>query len=71
MLGRFSEALKAESEMDEVDVVVPKSEIAAFIKYTKELEAEFGVRMRASAMPVMATSTSTSSKTTWTGSLEG
>lgn len=44
--GAFLEALKAESEMDEVDVVVPKSEIAAFIKYTKELEAEFGVRMR-------------------------
>jgi len=44
--GAFLEALKAESEMDEVDVVVPKSEVARFIKYTKELEAEFGVRIR-------------------------
>ena len=44
--GAFLEALKAESEMDEVDVVVPKSAIAEFIKFTKELEAEFGVRIR-------------------------
>ena len=44
--GALLEALKAESEMDEVDVVVPKSEIASFIKYTKELETEFGVRIR-------------------------
>lgn len=44
--GAFLEALKAESPMDEVDIVVPRDEIANFIAYTKELEAEFGVRIR-------------------------
>lgn len=44
--GAFLEALKAESPMDEVDIVVPRDEIANFITYTKELEAEFGVRIR-------------------------
>ena len=42
----FLEALKAESEMDEVDVVVPRDKIAVFIRYTKELEEEYGVRIR-------------------------
>ncbi len=32
--------------MDEVDIVVPRDEIAGFIKYTKELEEEYGVRIR-------------------------
>jgi glycolate oxidase len=44
--GAFLEALKAESAMDEVDIVVPRDQIAGFIEYTKELEAEFGVRIR-------------------------
>jgi len=44
--GAFLEALKAESEMDEVDVVVPRDKIAVFIRYTKELEREYGVRIR-------------------------
>ena len=44
--GAFLEALKAESPMDEVDIVVPRDEIANFIAYTKELEAQFGVRIR-------------------------
>ncbi|NLJ67882.1 MAG: FAD-binding protein [Firmicutes bacterium] len=44
--GAFLEALKAESEMDEVDVVVPRDKIAVFIRYTKELEEEYGVRIR-------------------------
>lgn len=44
--GAFLEALKAESPMDEVDIVVPRDRIAGFIEYTKELEAEYGVRIR-------------------------
>ncbi|HHV94434.1 MAG TPA: FAD-binding protein [Firmicutes bacterium] len=44
--GAFLEALKAESEMDEVDVVVPRDKIAVFIRYTKELEKEYGIRIR-------------------------
>ncbi len=44
--GAFLEALKAEGNMDEVDIVVPPDEIANFIAYTKELETEYGVRVR-------------------------
>ncbi len=44
--GAFLEALKAESDMDEVDVVVPRNQIACFIHYTKELEREYGIRIR-------------------------
>lgn len=44
--GAFLEALKAESDMDEVDVVVPRDKIAVFINYTKELEQQYGVRIR-------------------------
>ncbi|NMB02832.1 MAG: FAD-binding oxidoreductase [Firmicutes bacterium] len=44
--GAFLEALKAESNMDEVDIVVPRNEIANFIAYTKELEMNHGVRIR-------------------------
>ncbi|HHY10221.1 MAG TPA: FAD-binding protein [Firmicutes bacterium] len=40
----FLEALKAESDMDEVDIVVPRDKIAALVEYTKELEKEYGVR---------------------------
>ena len=44
--GAFLEALKAESEMDEVDVVVPRDQIAVFINYTKILEKQYGIRIR-------------------------
>lgn len=44
--GAFLEALKAGSLMDEVDVVVPRDRIAAFIEYTKEVEATVGLRIR-------------------------
>jgi glycolate oxidase len=44
--GAFLEALKAESEMDEVDVVVPRDQIAVFINYTKVLEKQYGIRIR-------------------------
>lgn len=44
--GAFLEALKAESDMDEVDVVVPRDQIAVFISYTKELEEQYGIRIR-------------------------
>ena len=44
--GAFLEALKAESDMDEVDVVVPRDKVAVFINYTKVLEVEYGVRIR-------------------------
>ncbi|NMB44834.1 MAG: FAD-binding protein [Firmicutes bacterium] len=44
--GAFLEALKAESDMDEVDVVVPRDQIAVFINYTKELESQYGIRIR-------------------------
>ncbi|NMB25914.1 MAG: FAD-binding protein [Firmicutes bacterium] len=44
--GAFLEALKAESDMDEVDVVVPRDKIAIFINYTKELEREYGIMIR-------------------------
>lgn len=40
------EALKATSEMDEADVVVPRRSIATFVEYTKELERRFGLRIR-------------------------
>lgn len=44
--GAFLEAIKASTtEMDECDVVVPRNRVAEFIKYTKELQEEFGVRI--------------------------
>jgi glycolate oxidase len=44
--GAFLEAIKAStSDMDECDVVVPRNEVANFIKYTKELEKQFNVRI--------------------------
>lgn len=43
--GAFLEALKASSEMDEVDVVVPRTEIPLLIDFTQKLRAEYGVRV--------------------------
>lgn len=44
--GAFLEAIKAStSEMDECDVVVPRSKIAEYIKFIHELTAESGVRI--------------------------
>lgn len=40
----FLEALKAESDMDEVDIVVPRDKIATLVEYTKELEKKYSVR---------------------------
>lgn len=43
--GAFLEALKALSEIEEVDVVVPPSQIANFIRFTETLRARFNVRI--------------------------
>ena len=44
--GAFLEAIKASTdEMDECDVVVPKSRVADFIKYTHETAGETGLRI--------------------------
>lgn len=44
--GAFLEAIKATTPfMDECDVVVPRSEVADFIKYTYQLSKESGVRI--------------------------
>ena len=44
--GAFLEAIKAStSEMEECDVVVPRKQVAAFVKYTKEVERRVGVRL--------------------------
>ena len=44
--GAFLEAIKASTdEMDECDVVVPKSRVADFIKYTHETAKETGLRI--------------------------
>lgn len=44
--GAFLEAIKASTdEMDECDVVVPKSKIADFIKYSHEVSKQLGVRI--------------------------
>ncbi len=45
--GAFLEAIKASTtEMDEVDVVVPRNSVAEFVKFTHELEKEFSIRIR-------------------------
>jgi len=45
--GAFLEAIKSStSEMDECDVVVPINRIAVFMKFVKELEGKYAVRMR-------------------------
>ena len=44
--GAFLEAIKASTtEMDECDVVVPRSHVAEFIRYTKQVAAEVGLRL--------------------------
>ena len=44
--GAFLEAIKASTDyMDECDVVVPKSRIADFIKYTHQVAEEVGLRI--------------------------
>lgn len=44
--GAFLEAIKASTtEMDECDVVVPRSKVDEFIKYTHRIAAETGVRI--------------------------
>ncbi|EJP6474066.1 FAD-binding oxidoreductase [Clostridium botulinum] len=45
--GAFLEAVKASTtEMDECDVVVPRNKVAAFVKYTDELQKQFDIRIR-------------------------
>ncbi|ERK32117.1 FAD-binding oxidoreductase [Clostridium intestinale] len=45
--GAFLEAIKASTtEMDEVDVVVPRNKVAEFIKYTHQLEEKHEIRIR-------------------------
>lgn len=43
--GAFLEALKAMSEMDEVDIVVPRTEIPHLINFTQELRHKYQVRI--------------------------
>ena len=44
--GSFLEAIKASTPlMDECDVVVPRSEVSDYIKYTYELEEKYGLRL--------------------------
>lgn len=44
--GAFLEAIKASTtEMDECDVVVPRNEVARFVKYTKEVEKLVDIRI--------------------------
>lgn len=45
--GAFLEAIKASTtEMDEVDVVVPRNRVAEFVKYTHKLEKEYDLRIK-------------------------
>lgn len=45
--GAFLEAIKAStSDMDECDVVVPRSKVADFVLYSHELQKKHGVRIR-------------------------
>jgi len=45
--GAFLEAIKASTtEMDECDVVVPRNNIAEFVKYSNELKDEFDIRIK-------------------------
>ncbi|MDF2671747.1 MAG: 2-hydroxy-acid oxidase [Clostridiales bacterium] len=45
--GAFLEAIKASTtEMEEVDVVVPRNTVAEFVKFTHELEDKFDIRIR-------------------------
>jgi glycolate oxidase len=45
--GAFLEAIKASTtDMDECDVVVPRSQVAQFVLYSHELQKKHGVRIR-------------------------
>lgn len=45
--GAFLEAIKASTtDMDEVDVVVPRNKVAEFVKFTKEVEKKHDIRIR-------------------------
>lgn len=45
--GAFLEAIKASTtEMDEVDVVVPRNKVAEFVKFTKDVEKKHEIRIR-------------------------
>ncbi len=45
--GAFLEAIKAStSDLDEVDVVVPRNKVAEFVKFTNEVEEKLNVRIR-------------------------
>lgn len=45
--GAFLEAIKASTtEMDECDVVVPRNRVAEFVKFTRVIEREEGLRIR-------------------------
>jgi glycolate oxidase len=44
--GAFLEAVKATTEMDECDVVVPRNKVAEFVNYTTELQQQLGMRVR-------------------------
>ncbi|WP_024615808.1 FAD-linked oxidase C-terminal domain-containing protein [Clostridium sp. Ade.TY] len=45
--GAFLEAIKASTtEMDEVDVVVPRNKVAEFVKYTHKLEKKYNIRIK-------------------------
>lgn len=45
--GAFLEAIKSSTtEMDECDVVVPRSKVAEFVKFTKELQERFNIRIQ-------------------------
>ena len=45
--GAFLEAIKAlTTEMDEVDVVVPRNKVAEFVMFTHTLEEKLNVRIK-------------------------
>ncbi|WP_300382155.1 FAD-binding oxidoreductase [Clostridium sp.] len=45
--GAFLEAIKnSTSEMDEVDVVVPRNKVASFVKFTHTLQEEYNIRIK-------------------------
>ena len=44
--GAFLEAFKANSEIDECDVVVPRDKVAEFIRYTHDIQREVGLRIK-------------------------
>lgn len=45
--GAFLEAIKSSTtEMDEVDVVVPRNKVATFVKFTHKLQKEYNIRIQ-------------------------